>query len=502
MSAESIKVSRERLPSTVVWVGLGVATGWIAISNQSYWIDEISTAHKAMMPTLEGWWGRMRAEGTSNLQLPLYLLYAWGWARLFGYSEFALRAGNLVWWLTALTVVSLLWRTHRRFCALLAVTLMTNAFAWYYLNEARPYAMQIGTSFLVCGSLYGLLRGDLAAPQERWWAGAGGLGLVLLSASGLLAMYWLGALLLAVALGADRRALKRLLWQYRGQWSATLLFLIGIALYYVWTVQLGADVSHVGTTDWRNPMFIIYELFGLAGTGPGRIELRQQGLRSLLPYAVPLAVQGGLLATVCYFGLRRVFDSRFRRIAILTALCVGGAALFLFVFGGLTRFRVLGRHVTPLLPLVLLIVALGLDALWARPARAGRLIVIACLMFNLWSSICVRFCDRHARDDYRAAAGFAKSGLGNGETVWWDADPQATLVYGVRASNPPAKPGHAVLLFNPTGELLSSLSVPDLVIASKPDVYDAHGALRAFVSTHGYIPISSPQAFTIWSRRR
>jgi len=29
------------------------------------------------------------------MQLPLYLLYAWGWDKLFGHGEWAMRAGNI-----------------------------------------------------------------------------------------------------------------------------------------------------------------------------------------------------------------------------------------------------------------------------------------------------------------------------------------------------------------------------------------------------------------------
>ena len=39
-ACKSIETNRERLPSTVVWVCAGFVAGWIAVSNQSYWIDD------------------------------------------------------------------------------------------------------------------------------------------------------------------------------------------------------------------------------------------------------------------------------------------------------------------------------------------------------------------------------------------------------------------------------------------------------------------------------
>src|SRR5439155_14546466 len=89
---------------------LGMMVFALAVSNQSFWIDEASTAHKAITPTLKAWWERLRAEGTSNLQLPLYMLYAWAWEKMLGPEEWALRAGNIPWVVLALVVVNKLFR--------------------------------------------------------------------------------------------------------------------------------------------------------------------------------------------------------------------------------------------------------------------------------------------------------------------------------------------------------------------------------------------------------
>ena len=87
-------ISRKRDFALPVALLFGLVIACVAISRQSFWIDETETAMKAVQPTLAGWWQLLYAEHNSNLQLPLYMFYIWGWARVFGASEFALRAAK------------------------------------------------------------------------------------------------------------------------------------------------------------------------------------------------------------------------------------------------------------------------------------------------------------------------------------------------------------------------------------------------------------------------
>ena len=50
----------------------------------------------------------MVAEKMSDLQMPLYMAYVWGWARLFGAEEWVLRAANLPWFIGGLLAYLLL----------------------------------------------------------------------------------------------------------------------------------------------------------------------------------------------------------------------------------------------------------------------------------------------------------------------------------------------------------------------------------------------------------
>src|SRR5581483_417383 len=79
------------------WVLAGLTVCLAAISHQSLWIDEALTGGKASQRTLADWWRMMVEVKGSDLQMPLYMVYLWGFAKVFGASEWALRAANIPW---------------------------------------------------------------------------------------------------------------------------------------------------------------------------------------------------------------------------------------------------------------------------------------------------------------------------------------------------------------------------------------------------------------------
>jgi hypothetical protein len=54
---------------------------------------------------------------------------------------------------------------------------------------------------------------------------------------------------------------------------------------------------------------------------------------------------------------------------------------------------------------------------------------------------------------------------------------------------------------NPTVETLATCALPEVIITSKPDVYDATGSVAGYVKSKGFIPVNHFMAFTTWVRR-
>ena len=54
---------------------------------------------------------------------------------------------------------------------------------------------------------------------------------------------------------------------------------------------------------------------------------------------------------------------------------------------------------------------------------------------------------------------------------------------------------------NPTPGDLDGRSRPDVVIASKPDVYDVQGSLAQWLAAGGYVSVRRWPAFEVWERK-
>jgi hypothetical protein len=472
-------------------MALALVAAVIAISHQSFWIDEASAALKASHASIAQWWQAMRSDGGSDVQMPFYMLALWGWERLVGPSEWALRAMNVLWLLPGLYFFACD-KVERWLVA------SASAFIWYCLDEARPYAMQIGASLLIFGLVERALISarDEAADvpvlrvSEKWLLA---LGFVVLAGSSLLGAIWAGAAIGAAGLAA---------WKYRRRLRASRLMgpivvfvgpLAALCFYYGWTLEQGARASTVGRTDVRSLVFIAYELMGFAGLGPGRMELRAGGLSSIPPYVVPLAFLAAAAGAIVVAGAAYILRRSDRRILLACVVMLGGAAVFLFAVGCIKEFRILGRHFAPLLPLLLAVQAAGLAVLWRR--RSGKVVALMFLVLALGSALSFRFAPRHAKDDYRSAAAAAQAALKRGERVWWNADTSGALLYGVplgRSSD------SAFMLFNPEEGFATHAPRPTTVIASKPDIYDSHGALADYLEDNRFQPVASFPAFEVW----
>ena len=482
-----------------LWPALAfLAVGGMAVSSQSFWIDEACTTWKARQPTLAAWWQEMKAMSGSDLQMPLYMVYVWGWHKIFGHGEWWMRAANIPWFLMGVLTFA-----RRRLDLLLAAAL--SPFAWYCLDEARPYGMQIGASALIVGALLRLYQGGLAParPSERWWAWGLSFGLIALSGSSLLGMIWAGAAVGATLLSFPWPRQRALLRAHPGPGLAAAVCCLSLAAYYLWTLKTGAGASTAATTDARSALFVTFELLGFSGLGPGRLDIRGGGLEAFRAHLAPLLVYALVIVGVLAAGLARLKRSAPFKVLMICAAVVGGVSAFLLVAGSVKHFRVLGRHFAPALPVVLLCVGTGLRSLWERGSLGSRTWASGFVVLSLASCLSLRWAGRHAKDDYRAAAALATNALAAGEVVWWAADPAAGRFYGVPVPSEPvlAPPaGQAVRIYSDTRQWLDQAPKPDLVLFSKPDLYDAQGSLAGYLTQGGYRRVRQLPAFTVWRR--
>jgi hypothetical protein len=470
----------------------------IAISSQSFWIDEACTGWKSSQPTLSKWWQEMVIWDGSDLQMPFYMFYAWVWEKVFGHSEWSLRAANLPWFIVGLLAVP---RRQLAFLVVLAVS----PFVWYYLDEARPYAMQLGATLLMMGAVWHLAEGP-AKPEgretkHRYWVGCFCAGFLLLAGSSLLGVIWdVAALGAALAVLGWRRLLQL------GRQSPAVIVIaaavwLALAPYYIWTLKQGARAAQI-PGGIANVLFTGYEVAGLTGLGPGRLQIRSEGrLAVFAPFAIPLATHAAVTAAVFLTGCWYAIQRSPRRVWLGVASAVSAAVVFLLAAGFLTHFRVLGRHFTPLAAFIALLMAMGLRALWGRGAL-GQALALVFLLLTAASAGSMRWAPRHARDDYRGAVAAAQAAVGRGERVWWCADQIGARFYGLQLQTTERvdEPGKATLLINPSAGDLAG-PPPELLVLSKVDIYDNAGAVREYLKKGGYREVQVLPAFTFYRKR-
>jgi hypothetical protein len=467
-----------------------------AITSQSLWIDEAGTATIAMQRTFSDWWQAMLRDGGSSTQMPLYMGYLWIWEKISGHGEWALRTANLPW--IVIGLLSIDRRTH-----FLVLTAAVSPFLWFYLDEARPYAMQIGSSLMLFGALQRLVENSAepsSAGAEKKWLWCFCFGLVALGGSSLLGMIWVVAAILAVPVALSWQRALPLLRRHTPLIGTTVFLLVLLSLYYFWTLKHGNRASNIASTGWKNVVFVGYELFGFAGIGPGRLEIRSGGLQIFKPYLLQLALLSAFVLVLIFLAVRRLCQLVPLKKLFGLGFIVTAPAIFILATGLVLHFRVLGRHVAPLFPMAMFLLVLGLTELWRRRA-AGKIMVAVFFGLCLASDFSLRFAPRHAKDDYRSAATLAKASLVRGEKVWWNADVMSAKYYQLPLTTNSIAVNEAMVVISPTLEFLENSPVPQVILCSRPDIYDPSGVLSDFLTGKNFIKTVTLPAFEIWEER-
>ncbi len=484
--------------SAVVPVIASLVVAALALTNQSLWIDEAHSALKAMQPSLASWWHIMVSEKGSDLQMPLYMAYLWAWEKVTGHSEIVLRLSNVPWLILAHYALWQVGAGSSRMRILLLTVASVNPFLWSYLDEVRPYLMQYAGACVLCVLLFRTAK-DPARGTERASLWVLTLGLLVLCGSSLLGVIW--------AAFATAAWLYLIRGQLRSLWQPSKLLplatasvcLAALGAYYLWTMSAGGGAADSGRTRLLNLAFAFYELVGAAGLGPGRLEIRQHGLAAFRAHGVlllPLAIGLLLFLALLVFALARAWKQRSRPAIIAGWIYAIPPTVLLFAFAYSRNFRLLGRHLMPLLPVIIGVFAFGISEL--RHRRAALIIFAALVVTWLGSALSLRFGERHRKDDYRAAASIARRALAQEDKVWWSADDAAAAYYGVPIGK--SAEGSATRVAGLTRLYLDELPDPDVIIASKPDIYDPADELGSFLRRHAFNPVQRLPAFTIWRK--
>ena len=328
------------------------------------------------------------------------------------------------------------------------------------------------------------------------------VGLILLcgsSLTGVVFAFW--PCLWLLFLLAKSRKLLRFIAKHAAWIAVDAVLLSLLAAFYLHTLANGARASAVSGTSLSSAIFCAYEFLGFMGAGPSRLALRSAQASALRAFLLPLATMSAayvlfLLAAV--WPPFRASDCARRNghVRPLAPLVLSTAGVVSMLLVGVTmEMRILARHLMPALPAFLFLFSdVATRLLAAAPWRR----VAVAVVFLVWimSACAFRFSPRHAKDDYRRACGIARSALSCGKVVWWAAD-QASLVFYGSVGTEDAN--RLVPLMNPSVDRLFGAPRPDVIVFSKPDIYDFSGSLRRFLDENGFRKAAVFSVFSVFS---
>jgi hypothetical protein len=346
-------------------VGVVVALG-VALrlhSPSALWLDEAISVSISGLPLGEVP-EALRRDGAP----PLYPLLLWGWERLVGNSATQAR------WLSALFGVAALpaaavagARLAGRPGAVAALLLFaTSPFAIYYSSEARMYSLVM--LLVLCGLL--ALEGYLRRPGP-----ARGVLVALVAAALALTHYW-SLFLLAVVGGG----LLAFAWQARGGAPARAAgwLAAGGVLFLPWLPSFLYQFSHTGT-PWASPV-------GFAAVQGTVLEWSGGGGRTtaLVLAALLLLLAGIGAAAVSASGARVELDLRGRPPGRTLAVVVGATLVLGLAVGRFTGAAFDVRYTSVILPLLLLLAAVGVARL---PRAFGTPVLAVAVVAGLASAV-------------------------------------------------------------------------------------------------------------------
>jgi hypothetical protein len=466
-------------------------------SAESIWVDEAQTWRYARHTSLNAAWNEFIKDPRSETQMPLAMALAWSFGNLLGTSEWMLRAPNILWASGALLCFYYLGRKEKQ--PFMPIFLATQPYLWFYVNEARPYALQIFGGSLLLLSLHNVFtKGSTGAGWILLW----GAGALITCGSSMLGAIPVASVSLVIFVHLIKNRLPL------GKKQILLLLipfipLFALGIYYSTTLLRGAGGAKIWQVGPQNLMFSVVEFIGLAGFLPPRQELRELA-RGAIPASLdaPFFWLNSLVIIVflTLFLLLFLYTIKnwktFPSWVIASTLIVVASAFLLFLAALFVGFPFWGRHLAACFPFYVVAVFAAITQVCKSRGGFIKYLPLLVAVSLLWSSLLLRFDPSHRKDDYRSAAKLAQSQLEQGKTVWWAADDPALLFYLPNAEIYLS----SQTLFLAYGERRTPIELrkkPNLILLSKPDIYDSSQEIAEYLVKHNYRGASSLKAFSV-----
>jgi len=473
----------------------------LMVSSDSLDLDEGDTAMYVLQPDLGAFCHRLWIDLQADCQMPLAMLAAWVSGVILGAdAEWQLRAINLVWGAAALLAMSRI--GVRLQIPWLPLLLAIQPYFWFYLNEARPYALELGVGAWVLVALVEFILDRAAGTAWAWTMAVAGF---LLFCATMLAPLPVGMTVFVGAFIAwrngwrpERKAVKILI--------GGLAACVPVAIYYVFTLLHGTKGAQVWHVDAKFVAYVFYELTGMGGIGLSYADIRELArspqltheLCLRLPQLILPMLLSGLLIVLIYTGLRRWRQSGSRQVLLGIILVLAlTAGVFVVVSLGLQK-AFWARHYAPVFPFYVTLLGLALTGIQTQTKVWLQWLALVVCALLLWSAVNFRFAPALRKEDYRSASQFGIAALGQGRTVWWLASSYPATFYGMDVSFLEPAAGKAFMTFRSQVDI-RTLPLPSVIVLNRPDLHDPFGTVQKIMSQNTYRVAARYQAFVIWT---
>lgn len=357
----SYTLTSRQIVALIIIAAAGILLRGVSL-ERSYWFDELATVTHvdvADLPTV-------LHETAQDKQPPLYNALVFGWSKMFGFGEIAVRSLSLLFGLLALSTPWIARRALNRHEKLLSfVVLCVMSLPIKYAEEARNYSLML---LLSAASLF--------AYYERLCRDSGRLRAGFYLTLALLALSHLFGLLLAVCYAAVIFIRTRSLYERVG----AAIFALGAMAVVLIPLLLGGAAEAAGGNFWLKftPQWLAYSL-ALVFTPVGVL---------LLGYAI-FRWRGAASA------IR--FDAALVQALSPTALMFFGALVI-----SLHTPLINDRNLIALIPAFALLLARLLQRALARDGAAPTLLLLGLLLMQ--SGVMIYFGKLFIREDFRGIA--------------------------------------------------------------------------------------------------
>lgn len=401
---------------------------FISVTSWSLWVDEAITAEMYSVGRFSELINQFQIRQGSEVQMPGWIVFMWGWCNFFGTSEYALRASNWIF-IGAFLLYGYRLVTNNKITVkeriILQIILclsICNPFVLYNMNEARCNIPIFAFSFITILSLcYFLKTGN----KYDWYICL--ISFTLGYSFNMLVGFLIFPLLFIIW---KKNKWKHLFKQNKKSLLVLIIPCAFLTFYYLTTIFLNNKGGQIETPGVGNIGYTLYEFLGFGGLGPSKNVMRESDDKKILLLQYILYIFPFIL---CY---AIIFISAFRQKKkewILNVFLIS-FILGLFVFciiAYIIQFRFWGRHLIFIYPLWLIFMGYTLYLFNRNRSKLYKIILYVYLSFIVFSSYNILFSSIYKKEDIKGIVEKCKELRLPGEVVYWSEDKDTSVYYNL-----------------------------------------------------------------------